>query len=132
MKRPALDSMGDAADPGSCARNEDSELASLVTRRDLPSMFQRWELVLAPGSEHPTEADPWADALVLIQHGRLEVDCRAGGTRTFGAGDLLALDRLGLRVLRNPGHVPVRLVAVRRGAVHPTCGLLRVIRHIRQ
>jgi hypothetical protein len=111
---------------------EDAELIELVTRSDLPTTFERWQLVLAPGAERPTDPAEWAGALVLVEQGRLAVDCRAGGQRTFETGDLLVLGWLPLRTLRNPGHAPVRLVAVRRRGDRPTAGLLRVIRHIRR
>ncbi len=117
--------------PGAVQSKDDGELAALVTRPDLPSTFERWQLTLAPGVARPTGAARWAGALVLIVQGVLEVDCRAGGRHTFRAGDLIVLGRLPLRALRNPGQIPVRLVAVRRRGDRPPAGLLRVIRHVR-
>ena len=121
-----------AGGPGFLEAKEDAELVELVTRPDLPSTFERWQLVLAPGVEQRTDPGEWAGALVLVEHGRLAVHCRAGGHHTFEAGDLLVLGWLPLRTLRNPGGGPVRLVAVRRPGDRPTGGLLRVIRHIRR
>ena len=81
--------------------------------RELGPAFERWHLVLAPGDVHSTSAEEWAGAFVLIQEGVLQVDCAAGGSETFVAGDQLALGWLPLRILRNAGEGEVRLVAVR-------------------
>ena len=113
-------------------RQDDADLVTLVTRPDLPPALDRWQVTLAPGSERETDPGEWAGALVLVAGGRLTVDCRAGGHRTFEAGDLLVLGWLPLRTLRNPGDSPVRLLAVRRRGDRPTAGLLRVFRHIRR
>lgn len=111
---------GEVPGPAPFERREDAELVRLVLRRDLPPTFERWTLVLAPGAERPADAARWAGALVLVEQGRLEVDCRAGGRRTFVAGDLLVLGWLPLCTLRNPGPLPARLVAVRRCDEQPT------------
>jgi hypothetical protein len=111
---------------------DDGALARLVTRPDLPAGFERWQLTLAAGARVPADPDDWAGALVLVDRGRIEVDCAVGGRHTFGAGDLLVLGHLPLRSLHNPGDAPVRLVAVRRHGQHPPAGLLRVLRHIRR
>ena len=118
--------------PGFIESREDAELVRLVTRPDLPPTFERWQLLLAPGAERPADPGEWAGALVLVERGRLDVDCRVGGRHTFESGDLLVLGWLPLRTLRNPGPEPVRLVAVRRRGDRPTAGLLRVIRYIRR
>ena len=80
----------------------------------LPPALERWRVALAPGTERPTDAAEWAGALVVVESGRIEVGCMAGGHRTFVAGDMLALGWLPLSTLRNPGRETVRLVAVRR------------------
>jgi predicted enzyme related to lactoylglutathione lyase len=93
---------------------EDDELRNLLARPDLPAGFRRWRVVLAPRSARPTSGDEWANSIVLVEQGILEVECDAGGRRTFGAGDLLVLGWLPLRRLHNSGDVAVRLLAVRR------------------
>ncbi|QBI19572.1 hypothetical protein ER308_08420 [Egibacter rhizosphaerae] len=108
------------------------DVVGLVTRVDLPGMFERWWVVLGPGAEQPTEAADWGGSLVVVERGRLEVDCEAGGRRTFRADDLLVLGWLPLRAVRNPGHVPTRLVAVRRRRDRPASRLLDVIESIRR
>ncbi|HYI21741.1 MAG TPA: hypothetical protein VEX62_03800 [Candidatus Limnocylindrales bacterium] len=80
----------------------------------LSSGFERWDLVFAPGEERETDAAEWADTLVTIKAGTVEVGCVDGGHRTFITGDLLALGWLPLRWIRNPGPSEARLTAVRR------------------
>jgi hypothetical protein len=92
----------------------DSDVADVLGRDSLPDVYERWRLELAPGASQPTSGAEWAGALVLVETGELRVDCLAGGSRTFFAGDLLALAKLPLRMLVNPGTVAVRLIAVRR------------------
>ena len=120
----------DAHAAAAIEEREDAELIRLVTRRELLATFERWHLILAPGAEKSTDAGRWAGALVLVEQGRVEVDCARRGRHTFETGDLLVLGWLPLRMLRNPGDVSVRLVAVRRRGDRRTSGLLRVIRHI--
>ncbi len=104
------------------------DLLRLLARDDLPASFERWSVALAAGTERPTSGDEWAGAIVLVQSGRLEVDCLAGGRRVFEAGDVIILGWLPLRLLRNAGAGEVRLVAVRRAGHRPATGFLRVVR----
>ena len=59
-------------------------------------------------------AAEWDGALVLVERGSVDVECVAGGSERFARGDLVALGWLPVRTLRNPGRVPVELLAVRR------------------
>ncbi len=97
-----------------------------LVRDELPAEYERWRLELAAGVDRPTDAGEWAGALVLIEQGVLEVDCAAGGSRTFVAGDLLALGWLPLVRLRSVGREPVRLLAVRRREARPSTPFLHV------
>ncbi len=45
------------------------------------------------------------------------VECRAGGRRTFGSGDVLWLTGMGVRALHNDGAETAVLVAVSRRRV---------------
>lgn len=92
----------------------DADLADALGRPDLPPVFERFRLVLSPGERRPTRPAEWAGCLVLVERGTIEVDCDAGGMRSFAAGDLLALGWLPIRALRNPGSAEAILVAVRR------------------
>ena len=76
--------------------------------------FERWRVDLPPGSERATDPAEWADALVTVEHGVVEVVCAGGGRRTFREGALLALCWLPVAFLRNPTVEITRLVAVRR------------------
>jgi glyoxylate utilization-related uncharacterized protein len=108
-------------------------MARLLTRPKLSAIFEYWRITLGPDTQRPSRPIDWAGAVVFIEQGQLEVACAAGERHTFGDGDLLPLGRLPLRTLRNTGHEPVRLVAVRRhGDESHAAGLLRVIHHLRE
>jgi quercetin dioxygenase-like cupin family protein len=81
--------------------------------------YEQRRLVIEPGAEHPSGADAWADALVVVESGRLEVECVAGARRTFQATAMLCLGWLPLRALRNTGAEPAVLVAIRRRREQP-------------
>jgi predicted enzyme related to lactoylglutathione lyase len=117
---------------GASAIMEGRELERLLERPDLTAAFERWRVVLPPGSERPTSAEEWSGAVVLVQAGALEVECLAGGRRTFAAGDLLVLGWLPLRSLRNVGLTEVRLLCVRRAGDRPRDAFLEVVRHQRR
>lgn len=85
-----------------------------LDRTPLPAGFHRWRLTLAPGEERQTGAAEWAGALVVVECGRLEVECRGGTTATYPAGSLLALGWLPAHRLTNVGPDELRLLAVRR------------------
>lgn len=92
----------------------DPDLAEALGRPDLPPAFERFRLVLRPGEQRPTRPADWTGCLVLIERGAIEVDCDAGGMRSFVTGDLLALGWLPIHTLRNPCAAEASLVAVRR------------------
>jgi glyoxylate utilization-related uncharacterized protein len=76
--------------------------------------FDCWTVSIGPGEERAVAAGEWADTMVLVESGELDVRCEAGASRTFHAGDLLALSWLRARNLVNHGAERVKLVAVRR------------------
>jgi hypothetical protein len=88
-----------------------------VDDRPLPAAFARREVVLAPGARRDYDEREWADALVIVKRGELDIECRAGGRMRFVAGDMLWLTGLPLRALENLGADPAVLVAVSRA--HP-------------
>jgi hypothetical protein len=69
---------------------------------------------VAPGAVRPYDDSEWRDALVLVERGTIELECRAGGCRAFHEGELLWLSGLPLRALHNRGTEPAVLVAVSR------------------
>jgi len=115
------------AGEGTAVPTDDRALAALLGRPNLPPGFERWRSVLEPRSERPTNPAEWAGALVLIESGVVEAVCRAGGQRTFQAGDLVALGWLPITRLRNPSDGPTRILALRRTGAAPTEQYLRIV-----
>jgi|SRR5215211_5132148 len=76
--------------------------------------FSVRRIVVAPGGERPYDEAEWRDAIVVVESGKLELECRSGDCRRFGRGDVLWLIGLPLRVLRNREAVPTVLLAVSR------------------
>jgi hypothetical protein len=91
-------------------------VARALARVPLPPAFDRLRLTLGPGAARLTAASDWLDCLVLVEQGTVEVECAGGIRRTFVAGDMLALECLPVRALRNHGPDETRLLAVRRHA----------------
>jgi hypothetical protein len=80
----------------------------------LPPLFVVRRVLVGPGRERLYEHGEWADAIVLVQAGEIELEC-VGGTRSrFGTGALLCFDSLPLRTLRNAGREPALLIALSR------------------
>ena len=80
----------------------------------VPAGFARRRITLAPRAELAFDAAAWADAIVRVERGTLELVGAPGVRRRFCAGAVLALAPLGLSALRNPGPEPVVLLAVTR------------------
>src|SRR4051794_7037597 len=85
-----------------------------IAGRALPAAFVRREVTVPPGGERPYDPAEWADAIVVVERGEIEVECRAGHRARFRRGDVLWLTGLPLHVLRNHGGEPAVLVAVSR------------------
>jgi hypothetical protein len=109
----------------------DDDLLALLARADLPAAFERRRLVLAPGVGGTTGPVPWAGALVLVEQGRLEVDCAARGRHVFGPGEVLVLGSLPLVSVHNPGQTALRLTIVHRRGERLPGELARVLRQLR-
>jgi quercetin dioxygenase-like cupin family protein len=78
----------------------------------LHSAFERWEIVVAPGSTRPFHAAEWQDGIVVVERGCVELECVGGTRRSFGRGAVVYLDRLPVRQLHNHGDEPAVLIAV--------------------
>ena len=93
--------------------------------RTLPRSFVVKVLTLPPGDEEPYREGDWADAIVIVERGELELECTRGGSRRFQRGAILWFAGLPLRTLRNRGDEPVVLTAVSRAAMNfaPPAGL---------
>ena len=71
---------------------------------------------LPPGGERAYDGAEWHDALVVVERGEIELDCRGGSRPRFAGGAVLWLGGLPVRALQNPGPTPAVLVAVARSA----------------
>lgn len=76
--------------------------------------FERWRVSIPLGTARCSGPDEWADAVVLVEAGTLEVRCVGGASARFGPGSMLALGWLPLASLRSAGPGGVELRAVRR------------------
>lgn len=95
--------------------------AAALFRDPLPEGFHRRVVRVEPGLELAFEPSRWLSAIVLVEQGEVELECRAGACRRFGPGAMIPMARLPLRLLRNAGAEPLVLVAVSRGRrSHPT------------
>jgi hypothetical protein len=82
--------------------------------RELPETFACREVSIARRSERPYDGREWAGALVVIEQGELELECRGGSRSRFARGSVLFFESLPLRTLRNPGEETLLLTAVTR------------------
>lgn len=92
---------------------DEEEPVSFLDRR-LPAAFEPHVFVVAPGGVHAYDGAEWRGAIVLVEHGVIELVFSAGGGRVCETGDVLWLDGLPVRALRNTGDEPAVLVAVSR------------------
>jgi mannose-6-phosphate isomerase-like protein (cupin superfamily) len=97
---------------------ESADLA--LFRVPLPEGFCRRVFRVAPGRELGMDATDLRGAIVLVEQGELELECRAGGQRRFGPGSMLAIARLPVARVRSVGRDPLVLVAVSRASPRAT------------
>ncbi len=88
---------------------------SLLGRR-LPPLFERRVIVLAPDRSRVYDDAEWRGAIIVVEHGQIELECLDGSRHCFRRGAVLWLERLPLRALHNRGHMSAVLVAVSRRA----------------
>jgi hypothetical protein len=84
--------------------------------RRLPPGFVLRVVVIGPGDMRAYEAREWRAALVVVEWGEIVLEPREGDAYRFERGDVLWLQGLALRGLRNPGSEPAVLAAVARRA----------------
>jgi hypothetical protein len=82
--------------------------------RRVPDVFEVRRIVVAPGAERLFDEAEWRDAVVVVESGKIELECRSGGRCRFRRGDVLWLIGLPLRALHNSGRAPTVLIAVSR------------------
>lgn len=80
--------------------------------------IRRWAVRIDPGRVLDFAAADWADALVVVESGALEVECCSGQRMTFAAGAVLTFAALPVRRLHNPHPEPVVLSLVARCPPH--------------
>ena len=102
------------------------ESADLALFRDpLPEGFSRRVVRVAPGLELGMDSSDLRGAIVLVEQGELELECRAGGRRCFGRGSMIPIARLPVARIRSVGTGLLVLVAVSRASPDATDGFLR-------
>jgi hypothetical protein len=82
--------------------------------RPVPPEFQVRVIAIAPGHAKRYDEAEWRDALVVVEHGEVELECLGGTRGRFGRGDVLWLVGLPVRALHNRGTRPALMVAVAR------------------
>jgi hypothetical protein len=83
-------------------------------RDPLPETFRRRVFRIPPGSELALEPGRQPDAIVVVEQGELELECRAGTCRRFARGSMIPLACPPVSRLRSAGPGPLVLVAVWR------------------
>jgi hypothetical protein len=85
---------------------------------DARTQIRRWTVTLRPGEALDYVVADWADALVVVARGVLELECHSGRRARFAAGSVLTLAGLPVRRLRNPHPDPLVLDAAARRCSH--------------
>ena len=91
----------------------DGGVRSFLGRR-LPPWFVLRVVTVPVGSAVAYVEEEWRGAIVVVERGEVELEALDGERHRFGAGDLIWLDGVRLRVLRNAGEHPVQLKAISR------------------
>jgi mannose-6-phosphate isomerase-like protein (cupin superfamily) len=105
--------------------NANEGVGDALFRDPLPAGFSRRVLRVAPGHELDLEASGVRDAIVVVEQGEAELECRSGTRRRFGRGSMMPIARLRIAHLRSVGPGPLVLVAVTRGQRRATDEFLR-------
>ena len=94
----------------------DDEPALSFLQLPLPRTFDLRLVAIPAGESRPFVAGEWADALVVVEQGAVELECDRGGRRPFATGAVMFLTGLPLRTIHNPGPEAALLAAVSRTA----------------
>jgi hypothetical protein len=92
----------------------DEGACGALFRAPLPEGFSKRVFRVATGLELGLEPGHLDGAIVVVEQGELELECRAGTCRRFGRGSMIPLARLPVARLRSIGPGPLVLVAVSR------------------
>jgi quercetin dioxygenase-like cupin family protein len=94
--------------------SEDDELdVGRIEREISPTLVKR-TVELAPAAVLAYDDGSWHDTIVFVTAGEIEVQGRRDERARFGPGDILCLAPFAVRVVRNVGAEPARLLAVTR------------------
>jgi hypothetical protein len=96
---------------------DDGDVLSFLGERHPPGHRVR-TLILEPGDAVDVRPADWSDVLVVVERGRLRVECVSGAHAVFEPGAVLVLTLLGLRRLRSAGTTTLVVSAVSRPAHH--------------
>jgi hypothetical protein len=97
----------------------DESVGDVLFRGPLPPGFSRRVFHVAPGLELGLEPGGLPDAIVVVEQGELELECRAGTCRRFPPGSMIPIARLPVSHLRSVGPGPLVLIAVSRAGTGP-------------
>jgi hypothetical protein len=84
----------------------------------LPPGFTARMVTIPPGEALAYRPRDWDDALVLVEHGMIDLEPARGGSRRFHRGAMLCLAGIRLRAVRNPGPAAAVLMAITRREPH--------------
>jgi hypothetical protein len=90
------------------------EAALSFLQLPLPRTFDLRLVTIPAGCAKPFVPEDWDDSLVVVERGRVELECVRGGRRAFPTGAVMFLTGLPLRTIHNPGSEPALLAAVSR------------------
>jgi hypothetical protein len=98
----------------------DESAGDALFRDPLPAGFSRHVFRVAPRRELGLERGGLSHAIVVVEEGEAELECRSGTRRRFGRGSMIPLARLPVAHLRSVGPGPLVLVAVSRAPLRAT------------
>ena len=103
----------------------DESAGEALFRAPHPAGFSRRVLRVAPGLDLDLHLNDLPDAIVVVEQGELELECRAGTRRRFGRGSMIPIARLPVSRVHSVGPGPLVLVAVSRAPLQATDDFLR-------
>ncbi len=92
---------------------EDADFLSFLGDRHHRDVRVR-RLILEPGDAIDFRSADWADVLVIVERGRLQLECNSGAHAVFEPGAVLVLTLPELRRLRSVGTAALVVTAVSR------------------
>jgi hypothetical protein len=79
-----------------------------------PANVRLRTVTLGPSATLDCDRADWADTLVIVERGELEIECRSGARARFAEGAILVFTGLRLRRLRNSGSETLMISALSR------------------